>query len=95
MKIIFGWDVNYESLVENSTIERLKDRRLDALLSFAIKVSGSERFGDTWFKKTPSTDREVRTTTRNTYVEKKCRTERSRNNPLHVMTRLLNQHLKQ
>ena len=92
MKIIFGFDTNYQELVENGTIETLKSRRQEASLRFALKAASSERFGHKWFKETGGTDRAVRNTTRKVYVEKHCRTERSRNNPLQAMTRQLNAH---
>ena len=92
MKIIFGWDVDYQSLLENGTIETLKDRRIEGALRFALKASISPRFGPTWFRETPSNIREVRPTTRLKYLEPLCRTERSRNNPIAFMTRLLNEH---
>ena len=61
------------------------------MLKFALKASKSERFGPKWFKRAPQTERSVRPTTRRTFLERQCRTERSRNNPLEAMTRLLNE----
>ena len=95
MKVIYGWDVDYGALLENGTIETLKSRRIDAIKKFALKAEASSRFGSNWFKFTPSTDRTVRDSTRNKYVEQTCRTERGRNNPLNLMTRILNEHHRQ
>ena len=92
MKIIFGFNIDYANLVENGTIEPLKVRRTNASLAFALKASQLPRF-QYWFKQAQSWDREVRQTTRRTYVERKCRTERDRNNPLNAITRQLNAHL--
>ena len=49
-KIIYGWDVDYQKLVDNGKIETLKKRRKDAVLHFAFKAESSARFGSTWFK---------------------------------------------
>ena len=83
VKIIFGHDINYQKMVEDKEIETLKSRRDNASLKFALRMAGSQRF-----------ERAVRQSTRNTYFEKKCRTERCRNNPIRAMTRQLNEHLK-
>ena len=90
IKNFYGWDVD-KSLIENETISSLKQRRDEATLKFALKAAKSSRFSY-WFRETPSTEREVRLSTRNKYIEKACRTERGRNNPLNVITRLLNDH---
>ena len=92
MKIVFGWQVNYEELLGNGTIETLEKRRQDNALKFALKASNSARFGRTWFTETPITEREVRNTTRKKYIEKFTRTERGRSNPLSYLTRRLNEH---
>ena len=93
MKIIFGWDIDYDKLVQDGTIETLSKRRDDNVIKFALKATQSPRFGPAWFKETPITDREVRESTRLKYVEKFSRTERGRNNPIDYMTRMLNEHL--
>ena len=90
--IIFGYDVDCQRPVDEGTIETLSSRREAAMLKFALKASNSERFGKQWFRETPILDRAVRTTTRNKYIEPLCRTERGKNNPLVVMTRMLNEH---
>ena len=94
LKIIYGWGVDYEALVEDGTIESLKSRREAAMLKFALKVEASPRFGPSWFKEQPSTDRSVRHSTRNRYMENRYRTERDKNNPISVLTRLLNEHYR-
>ena len=94
MKVIFGYAVNYDNLLANGTIETLASRRQENCLKFALKVESSQRF-NTWFKKTTtSSDREVRPGTRPKYIEKRCKTERSRNNPLLALTRILNEHYR-
>ena len=93
MKIIYGHNIDYAGLVDNSVIEPLNKRRIDNAVRFALKAAASPRFGPVWFKEHQDSEREVRATTRAKYVEKFCRTERSRNNPLNYLTRLLNEHL--
>ena len=90
MKIIYGWDMDYDKLIEDGMIETLKTRRKDAVLKFAIKTAASQRFGPNWYKETPETYMQMRPSTRNRYIEKNYRTDRGKNNPLHVMTKRLN-----
>ena len=92
MKIIYGWDLDYDELLANNVITTLKCRREEASLKFAIKAANSPRFGSKWFTENP-VERTARSTTRKHYVEERCRTERGRNNPLQYMTRMLNEHL--
>ena len=92
MKIIYGWDINYDELISNNVISTLKSRREDASLKFAFKASKSPRFGPVWFTENP-VERSARCTTRKHYIEENCRTERGRNNPIQYMTRMLNEHL--
>ena len=89
MKIIYGWSVNYDGLLENGTIEELQSRRRAACLRFANRALASSRFGSRWFPKNP-VSREARTTTRRVYKERLPRTERDKNNPIQNMIRLLN-----
>ena len=93
MKIIYGYDLDYEALVANNDLETLESRRCNALLKFALKAEASDRFGPSWFNLSHS-DRNFRPSTMNKYVEKRFRTERGKNGPIAVMTRLLNEHYK-
>ena len=93
MKVIFGWNVDYQELLQNGTVESLKERRQKTSLQFGLKAAASARFRKQWFTETTNNGREVRPTTSKPYVEKICSTERSRNNPLAALTRLLNEHL--
>ena len=94
LKIIFGAQVDCQALIESGRIETLKARREQNALKFALKAANSVRFGPVWFKETPSTERSVRPTTRNKYLETKCSTERGKNNPIYFLTRLLNEHYR-
>ena len=89
-KIIYGWDVDYDSMVQNGSAETLKERRITAFNTFATKAAASPRFGPAWFKYANNSRREVRPLTRDKYIETRSRTERGRNNPITAMTRYLN-----
>ena len=49
-RLIFGWDVDYSSLVDNNVIELLSCRRDRIVLNFAIKTEKNDRFKG-WFPK--------------------------------------------
>ena len=48
-KLIFGWNSNYDTLVETGKIVTLEKRREELTLNFAKKAAESERFS-VWFK---------------------------------------------
>ena len=88
IRIIHGWNINIEDVMEREGIDSLQDRRTKACLAFANRAVKS-RFGQKWFPRNPAA-RGARQTTRRIYEEKKARTERDRNNPIQHMIRLLN-----
>ena len=90
MRIIFGPGTDVETLIENGTVETLRQRRESACIKFAQKASMSVRFGRKWFPRNEG-GRTVRDGTRRKFIERHCRTERGRNNPLQLMRRLLNE----
>ena len=94
IKIIYGWNVDYDQMIENGTIETLRSRRESTLLKFALKAEASPRFGPVWFKPSHDINRAIRATTRNKYLEPQYRTDRDKNNPISVLTRCLNEHYK-
>ena len=91
MRIIYGNEGDIGEIMERKGIETLKNRRDKKCLDFALKAANSDRFGKKWFVESNS-ERNVRETTRRRYVEKRCKNERTRNNPIHFLTRLLNEH---
>ena len=48
LKVIYGWQHSYASLLEVSGLERLEARRERDFLNLAIKMSSSPRFSS-WF----------------------------------------------
>ena len=91
MKIIYGYNVDCDLLVQNGKLETLYERRETAMIDFAVKNCDTERFGKKWFKKAPTSTRTVRPTTRKPFIEPLARTERMKNNPITYMTKLLNE----
>ena len=89
MKIIYGSDVDYGSMVENGTIQLLSERREEAVLQFTLRNEGNT-YGQRWFPIANTTHRDIRATTHRKYREEKARTERMRSNPIQYMIRKLN-----
>ena len=94
MRIIYGYNGEIREIMENKGVVTLRDRREEAVLRFALKNEKNPRYGGRWFEETPSGERSIRATTRNKYIEKRCRTDRLKNNPINYMTRILNEHYK-
>ena len=90
-KIIYGWGIDYEMMVDNGEIQTLAERRNKQSLQFALKNKDSPRFGH-WFPVAPK-NREVRDNTHRFYKETRARTERTRNNPIEYMIRQLNENV--
>ena len=86
-KIIFGWESDYQELLDNETIQSLESRRKKITLKFAQKAEKNARFSH-WFQKNVP-NRDLRKNL--TYVEEFARTNRLRNSPLYYMRRALNE----
>ena len=91
-KIIFGWGVDYNKLVEDGTVQTLASRRRQACINFAMKTLALPKFGDRWFPRNMVT-RDARETTRRVFKERKMKSERARSNPIDHMIRLLNEQM--
>ena len=89
MKVIYGYNIDYGKLVENGTVETLEERRIISCKKFALKNSVS-RHANKWFPLN-EVERGARASTRRKYREANHKTERSRNNPLQFMIRILNE----
>ena len=87
-KIIFGWGVDYEKLVEDGRVQSLAARRKQACINFAMKALTSPKYGEKWFPRN-IIDRTARASTRRTFKESKIKTERAKSNLLEHMIRLL------
>ena len=85
-KIAFGYDVSYDKLVVDGTIETLECRREKLTVNFAKKCTRNERFSSWFERKNPA----VNLRNSLTYEESFARTERLRKSPLYYMRRALN-----
>ena len=86
-KLIFGWDSNYDKLLEDKKIESLHDRREKMTLSFARKTLKNPRFAS-WFPQRNYGDLNLRKEKK--FDELFARTERLKKSPLFYMRRALN-----
>ena len=86
-KIIYGWDSDYDVLVEGGMIETLQNRRERLTKNFAVKAAASTRFAH-WFKEKKKSEHNLRKEDR--YEEYFARTDRMKNSPLYFMRRMLN-----
>ena len=87
-KIIYGTNVSYASVLRETELETLKERRDGALKKFAIKASKNPKYQH-WF---PLSDPPAHNTRyHKKYQEIKCRTSRMYNSPIYTMRRILNE----
>ena len=89
LKMIFGFGLTYEDLLAKANIRRLSDRREEACLNFAKKMSESVRFGVLFPKNEYEEDTPV-LRNRKTFTEEFARSERLYRSPLYHMRRVLN-----
>ena len=87
LKIIFGFNIVYEKLLEMAGIASLKTRRENAFIKFTTTISNNKRYSD-WFPL--NEDRGLNLRREKTYKEIYARTERLYNSPLFNMRRTLN-----
>ena len=86
-KIIFGWESDYQKLLEDETLESLEDRRKKITLKFAQKTEKNERFSDWFPRNEPS--RNLRNNPK--FIEKFARTDRLKKVHFFYMRRALNE----
>ena len=89
MKIIFGRNVSYQTVLDHNKIEEHRIRRQNIASKFALKNLANEKFSEKWFPRNPTPEYNLRNV--EPYVEYRSRTERYRKSPLQHMRRLLNQ----
>ena len=87
LKIIFGFNIEYEKLLELAGITSLKERRENAFIKFTTTIASNKRYSS-WFPM--NEDRGLNLRRENTYKETFARTERFYNSPLFNMRRTLN-----
>ena len=86
MKIVHGWGIDYNNLLERGIVTSLRERREEAVKKFALKSEKNSRFADKWYKKREELDRETRPGVRNKYEEKRCSNEREKKNPVYQLS---------
>ena len=90
LKIIYGFDQSYETLLERTGLKTLKQRRIEACDIFANKLVNSRRFAHLF----PETIYDANTPElrrRKKYQEQFARTERMYKSPLFSMRTRLNE----
>ena len=89
LKIIFGAENSYNTIIAAQDIPRLAERRDQMFTKFALKCSTNPRFREKWFPLNPQSSKGLRA--QNKYVEFPARTERMLKSPLYQMRKRLNQ----
>ena len=87
LRIIFGWDKTYETLLETSGIVTLQTRRIRKHEAFAKKIETNKRFRDKWLIENTS---EQHTRKHNKYILPKASTQRQTKNPVYSYISVLN-----
>ena len=90
LKIVFGFDFSYETLLEMSGLKLLEDRRCAAVEKFAKKMLRNERFQKKWFPRW-NNEFEINLRQNREFIEYHARTSRLYNSQLFHMRRLLNE----
>ena len=97
LRIIYGWDSDVRTIMEVKGIERLEDRRENAILKFALKNEHVEKYGKKWFveKKRRNEGAITRSNSeQDRYDIPFCRNERKKSNPVLYMATKLNEHYR-
>ena len=87
MKIVFGYKVSYQTVIDNDFIETHLERRERIVLKFVRKNSAGP-FRDAWFPDNVGVDYFFRN--KNRYLEEHARTTRLNKSPIFSMRRVLN-----
>ena len=87
LKIIYGFDVSYNTALTRSGLDRLDVRRSTLREKFILKLAENDRFA-AWLPLNETPVRPLRHTAK--YVELPFRTERLRGAPIYSFRRLLN-----
>ena len=88
VRLCFGHHRHYGEVLQEMELMSLEDRRTRAVERFTMKALKNERFAGRWFRRRPGIDTDLRN--RRPYIEKRCRTERMKRNPLVNIQRTAN-----
>ena len=86
LKSIYGYELNYEELLQRSGLPRLGERRSGAFSKFAKKTSENPKYKH-WF---PLREQQRQTRSNNPYLEERATGDRLYKSPLFAMRRELN-----
>ena len=87
--LCFGHHVGYARTIEELGIKTLAERRMEAVKRFVGKALLNRRLSSRWFVPRPEANQQLRS--RNTFVEKRARTERYYRSPLLHFQRVANE----
>ena len=88
LKIILGYRLSSDELLEKAELTTLQERRETLFRSFCMKTHNNARFRDQWTEEKTFTDYNLRK--QNIIKEHHSRTERLYNSPLFALRRKLN-----
>ena len=88
---MYGFNINYEAMLEDGSVESLWCRREKKMKKFALSSLANPRYGPRWYKEKDEIGRNFRGGVRRKYEEPIYKNKRVRNNPIAYMTRILNE----
>ena len=88
LRIIYGFEMSYQEMMNMSEMPTLKTRREKLFEKFCLKMSRSERFQRKWLPRKDIGEHNLRKT--NEYIEFNARTSRLYNSPVYAMRRFMN-----
>ena len=89
MKIIYGYDADYGSILDNKPIDSLTERREEMFKKYAVKCSKNARVKDKWLPLKQAGPYNTRHQAK--YIEETCKTERLKNSPIYQIRRRMNE----
>ena len=90
LRIIYGFDQDYEDMLTRAGIDTLECRRRFLFEKFAVKMSRSERFSKKWLPERNVDDDNMNLRRRKKYVEFRAKGDRLYRLPIFEMRRYLN-----
>ena len=90
LRIIYGFDLSNQELLEKAKIRTMKERRIEAFEKFTVKLSNSSRFSSLFPENNVRAGNMELRHTKN-YIEEFARTDRLYHSPVYAMRRYLNE----
>ena len=94
LKIIYGWNIDIDQLMQIKGIETLRERRENAVLNFALRNENVGKYGKRWFEEEGRNNEHHLRSTRDKYRIPVGRTNRTKANPVTSMAIRLNEHYR-